>query len=179
MCSMSVVRVSFISQLLGTSIFFWFHHFLFENDLWDDWDDRSARNEPPEVSWERFGDQAPELLKMSLQRPPESDLATRPQNCWKWVSRGGKISFLIFWPYIIISYHIVPCLIIWYLIVWYCMISHDTISSSDIILYTCADLFVFGLTTLDPTSKCEMKEALNDLLTFRLLESQPQSVKWR
>ena len=90
MCSMSVVRVSFISQLLGTSIFCWFHHFLFENDLWDDWDDRSARNEPPEVSWKRFGDQAPELLKMSLQRPPESDLATRPQNCWKWVSRGGK-----------------------------------------------------------------------------------------
>jgi len=35
------------------------------------------------------------MLKMSLQSYPESDLASRPQKCWKWLSRG---LLRVIWP---------------------------------------------------------------------------------
>ena len=41
---------------------------------------RTAQNETPETIWEPFGHQCPEQLKMSLQRPSGSHLAT--QKSW-------------------------------------------------------------------------------------------------
>ena len=38
---------------------------------------RNHQNEPPEASWEPFGWQAPEILEMSLQKPPGSHLGGR------------------------------------------------------------------------------------------------------
>ena len=49
---------------------------------------QNAQSESAEASWEPFGRQAPEMLKMSLQKPPESHLAGRAQKCSKWPSRG-------------------------------------------------------------------------------------------
>jgi hypothetical protein len=48
----------------------------------------NAWNELPEVDWERFDQPSPEMVKMSLQRHPESDLASRAQKCLKWASRN-------------------------------------------------------------------------------------------
>jgi len=44
---------------------------------------RTAQNELPDAFWEPLGHQSPEQLKISLQRPSGSHLATRAQNSSK------------------------------------------------------------------------------------------------
>ena len=79
---------------------------------------RIAQNEPLEASWERFGDQAPELLKMSFQR-------------WK----NKFLDFLTIYHHILsyrtMSYHMISHRMILYDITWY-----DTIIRYHII-YMC------------------------------------------
>ena len=41
---------------------------------------RNVQNELPEASWEPFGEQAPEMLKMNLQKYPESHLGSSAQK---------------------------------------------------------------------------------------------------
>ncbi len=45
-------------------------------------------NEHPGAIWEPFWHQSPKQLKMSIQRPSESNSGTRAQNSSKWASRG-------------------------------------------------------------------------------------------
>jgi hypothetical protein len=51
-------------------------------------DPRNAENEFPEAYWDRIGQPSSEMLEISLQSHPESDLDSWAQKCWKWLSRG-------------------------------------------------------------------------------------------
>ena len=53
---------------------------------------RTAQNELPDAFWEPFGHQSPEQLKISLQRPSESHVATRAQNGTACPGLGGPVA---------------------------------------------------------------------------------------
>ena len=44
---------------------------------------RNTENELPEAAWRRFWEQGPEMLKMSLQKPPGSDFRSRAKKMLK------------------------------------------------------------------------------------------------
>jgi len=53
---------------------------------------RKAQNELADALWEPFGNQSTEQLKLSLERPSESHVATRVQNTTAVPGLGGPVA---------------------------------------------------------------------------------------
>ena len=56
---------------------------------------RNVKNGPPEISWELFGKQSPDMLKMNMQRSSGSHSGTRVQ---KYSKEASKAVDICRWP---------------------------------------------------------------------------------